>query len=105
MKNIQLFSPRNALMGAYSFEDIPNIRIQLANHMMFCKFNEMEDMKQVVVQFDPRVSKIYNDLSEHFISLQAYQHDCLFCTPFSDFLSATGAWYICGEGVKMQKQE
>ena len=55
MKNIELFSPRSSLMGLYSYVDIPNIRIQIANDMMFCKYNEMQEMKQAVIAFKPAV--------------------------------------------------
>ena len=55
MKNIELFSPRSSLIGMYSYVDIPKIRIQIANNMMFCKYNEMEDMKKAVISFKPTV--------------------------------------------------
>ena len=58
MKNIELFSPRRSLIGLYSYVDIPKIRIQIANDMMFCKYNEMEEMKQAVISFEPAV-RIY----------------------------------------------
>ena len=55
MKNIELFSPRSSLLGLYSYVDIPKIRIKIANDMMFCTYNEMEEMKQAVVSFRPTV--------------------------------------------------
>jgi hypothetical protein len=55
MKNITLFKPRNNMMGTYSHLDMPNIRIQIANDMMFSEFNESKEMQQAVRDFKPTV--------------------------------------------------
>ena len=64
MKNIELFSPRKQLMGTYSFKDIPNIRSQIANDLMFCQYNELHQMQDLVRAFISSVSySSYNYLS------------------------------------------
>ena len=55
MKNIQLFDPRAPLMGVYSFKDIANFRIEIANDLMFCSYNTQTDMQKLVIDFDPSV--------------------------------------------------
>ena len=67
MKNIELFSPRSSLLGLYSYVDIPKIRIKIANDMMFCTYNEMEEMKQAVVSFRPTVRLYTTVYFLHFI--------------------------------------
>ena len=84
MKNIELFCPRSSLIGMYSYVDIPKIRIQIANKMMFCKYNEMEDMKKAVISFKPTVrfiqAIIFVFLFLHFLRrtlfLTCYKFSC-----------------------------
>ena len=55
MKSIELFKPRTSLMGKFSYKDMPNYRIQLANDMMFCEHNEMHEIQEAVMTFKPHV--------------------------------------------------
>jgi hypothetical protein len=55
MKTIEFFKPRSTLMGTYSHQDIPNMRIQIANEMMFCPYNESSKIQEAVRQFKPAV--------------------------------------------------
>jgi hypothetical protein len=75
MKSIELFKPRTSLMGKFSYKDMPNFRIQLANDMMFCEHNEMHEIQEAVMTFKPHVR--YN-VPNYLFKLQfSYLLQCL----------------------------
>lgn len=59
MKSIKLFKPRTSLMGKLSYKDMPRFRIQMANEMMFCEYNEMHEIQEAVREFKPHVHGTY----------------------------------------------
>ncbi|KAM0864595.1 hypothetical protein ACQ4PT_043822 [Festuca glaucescens] len=59
MKSIELFKPRTSLMGKFSYKDMPNFRIQIANEMMFCEHNERHEIQEAVMTFKPHVHGKY----------------------------------------------
>uniref|UniRef100_A0ACD5ZXP8 Uncharacterized protein n=1 Tax=Avena sativa TaxID=4498 RepID=A0ACD5ZXP8_AVESA len=54
IKYMELYCPRNPSSCRFTWKDIPNIRIKLANELQFLSYNEEEESMLRVQNFDPK---------------------------------------------------